>query len=68
MVGESYVLVTCVCKDNDRKRCKGGNWARPFEDTDCATVGECVAFDVMCYDENNKVGDREEGNDAGVFE
>jgi hypothetical protein len=39
-----------------------------LEDADGAPVGERVAFEVVGEDEDNEVGDGEEGDDGGVFE
>lgn len=63
-----HVLVACVCEDDDGEGGERGDGTRPLEDADGAPIGERVTFEVVGEDEDNEVGDGEEGDHRGVFE
>jgi hypothetical protein len=60
--------VACVTKNNDRECSERRYWAGPLKDTDRAALSDGVALDVVGDDEDNEIGDGEEGYNAGVFE
>lgn len=51
--------MACVCEDYDRECSQRGDRAGPFEDTDGSALGKSIASDVVRYNENHKVRDRE---------
>ncbi|KAJ8113549.1 hypothetical protein OPT61_g4344 [Boeremia exigua] len=63
-----HVLVARVREDDDREGGKCADRAGPFKDAHCAARGERVALDVVGNDEDDQVGDGEEGDDGGVLE
>ena len=63
-----HVLVAGVRKDNDREGSEGADRTGPLEDPDGATRCDGVALDVVRDNQDDQVGDGEEGNDRGVFE
>jgi len=44
----TYILVACVCKDNDGEGGKHGDWTSPSKDAHVTSLGQSVAFDEMC--------------------
>jgi hypothetical protein len=54
----THVLMTCVCKYDNGKRCERRDWASPFKDAYSPSIDQGVSFDVMRYDENNEICDR----------
>ena len=63
-----HVLVACVGKNHDREGGEGADGAGPLEDSDCTARGDGVAFDVVRDDEDDEVGNGEEGDYRRVFE
>ena len=64
----SYVLMACICKDDDGESCECRHAARPRKDSDCSAIRKSVASDVVCDDQYNEVCNREQGDDASVLE
>lgn len=54
-----HVLVARVREHDDGKGCECGDGTRPSEDAHRPALGECVAPDVVCDDEDDEVGDAE---------
>lgn len=46
----TYVLVACICENDDRKGGERRDEACGLEHTDGASLGDGVAFDEVCYD------------------
>lgn len=61
MVMETYVLVTCVCKDYDRKVGQGWNDPLPFDNVDFALFGQSIACSEMVDDKYNQICDGGKG-------
>jgi hypothetical protein len=63
-----HVLVACVREDYHREGGECGHGACPGEDAHRAARSEGIAADVVCDDEDDEVGDGEEGDYGGVLE
>lgn len=64
----THVLVTCVCKDYNRKVGQGWNDSLPFDKVDFALFGESVACSEMIDDQDNQIRNGGEGKYRGVLE
>lgn len=43
----TYVLVTCICKDNDRKTAQNGDYASRLDHSNISNILLGVPFDEM---------------------
>lgn len=60
--------MTCISKDDDWEAAESWDDSFPFDPANWAGVFNRVIFDEMVDDENDQIADRDECNDAGVFE
>ena len=63
-----YILVARVSKNDEWEAAKRRHCTLPLEVRDAASIRHCVALDEVGDDQDDQVGDRNQGNDAGVFE
>ena len=65
---KTHILMTCVCKDYNRKVGQGRNDSLPFDKVDFALFGEGIACSEMIDDQDDQICDGGEGKYRGVLE
>jgi hypothetical protein len=60
--------MACISEDNDWKASEGLDRTCPVKDRDASTILKGVSFDKVSQDENDKIANGNQGNDAGVLE
>jgi hypothetical protein len=60
--------MACISEDHDWKASEGLDRACPVKDRDGSTILKGVSFDKVSQDENDKIANGNQGNDAGVLE
>ena len=66
--GRTDVLMASVRKYNDWKTTQGRYDAGPLDDANRATVSFCIPLREMINDQNNKIANGHQSDDAGIFE
>lgn len=64
----TYVLVTCVSKNNDRERCENLERAFDMNDVDITTRRRGVVSGEVVDHENYEVTDRNKCNDGSILQ
>lgn len=64
----TYVLVASICKYNDWKNAQGRNKALPFNKMNWATVSHGVSLDEVGDNQNDKISDRDQGDNTSIFQ
>ena len=63
-----HVLMTCVGKDDDGETGQNRNDALVRHDTDVALETHVIALCKVVYNQDDKITNRDESNNAGIFE
>lgn len=66
--GDTYILMTCISKDNDRKTLKGRDKPCPLDDPYWSPIRHCISFSKMVYHKNYKISNGYQCYDASVFQ
>lgn len=66
-IGGLYVLMACISKHHDWQSAQRLNWTRPVDNANIAGVSVRIGSE-MVDDQDNEVANRDESNNAGVFE
>lgn len=66
--GTTHILMTGVSKYNDWEAAERGNRPAPFDDPNRTPLVHCIASEEMKDHEYDKVSNRDEGNNARIFE
>jgi hypothetical protein len=64
----TYILVACVCENNDWKRCKNLNRPLDVDDIDVATRGRGVADREVVDHKNDQITNGNERNNGSVLQ
>lgn len=65
--GQSYVLMTCICKDHNREALQSGNDTGPVNDSDGPSVCHRVAFSEVVDHQNDKIANGYKSYNACIF-
>lgn len=65
---ETNILVAGVCKDNNRETAESSNSASPLYISDFPSICHCVSLAKVIDNEDYKIPNRDQGNDAGILE
>lgn len=57
-----------ICKHNDRETAQGRRDSCPVNDTNRASVSHRVPFGEMIDNQNDKVSNRNQSDNAGIFQ
>jgi hypothetical protein len=64
----TYILVACVCEDDDWERCKNLDRALDVDNIDVAARGRSVANREVVDHKNDQVTNGNKRNDGSVFQ
>jgi hypothetical protein len=64
----TYILVACVCEDDDWERCKNLDRALDVDNIDIAARGRSVANREVVDHKNDQVTNGNKRNDGSVFQ
>ena len=65
---QTYILMACVCKDNDGKTAQGRDQTPPADNANLAAVRHGVSLEKVREHKDDKISNGDESNHAGVFE
>lgn len=57
-----------ICKHNDREAAESRNNSRPLNDTNRTAISHRVPLRKMINDQNHKVSNGDQSNNAGIFQ
>ena len=63
----TYILVTCICEDDNRKALQDLNKTAPFDDSNRTSICHRIAFRKVVYYKYHEVSNRYQRDNAGVF-
>ena len=64
----TYILMTCICEDNDGETTQRRNQATPTNHTNLASIRHGVALEEVRQYENDEITNGDEGDHARVLE
>ena len=64
----THVLVACVCKNDDRERCKNLDRSLYMDNINIAACRRGVTSSEVVDHKNDQIADRDKRNDRGVFQ
>jgi hypothetical protein len=65
---KTNILVAGIRKDNDRETAKSSDSSSPLYISDFASICHCVSLAKVIDNEDDKIPNRDQGNDAGILE
>ena len=66
--GGTYVLVACICKNYHWETLQGRYRTAPVDQSDYSPIGHGIAFRKMINNKYNKVANRYQSHNAGIFQ